>query len=278
MTEGRLSRSWRLTRAAWEVVRTDRAMLKLGAIAVLANVGAVGVMLALAGVYDQSHLQGGRLVVAALLLAYPLTFLGAFFNTAIAAAAAAAREGRHLTVGEALAVPTRRIGTIAMWALIAAIVGFVIEQLARRLPLGSIVSRLLGLGWSVVSLFVIPILALEDRSATESLKRSAHVIKERWGEGIAGLVTITAWTLLVIIPGALVFIVLGVAVSSVPALLIAVIALGVLSFVALIVLQLLVRQTFAVALYRFATTGDGQAGFAQSDLESAFRRKRGLLG
>ena len=77
------------------------------------------------------------------IFAYPLTFLSVFLNTAIAAAAAAALEGRRLSLGQALAVPVRRIGAVAVWALIAAVVGFVLEQLASRLPLGgSIAARL----------------------------------------------------------------------------------------------------------------------------------------
>jgi hypothetical protein len=40
MGEGRIARSWRLTRSAWQVVRTDRALLTL---AVLSGVLGVAV-------------------------------------------------------------------------------------------------------------------------------------------------------------------------------------------------------------------------------------------
>jgi len=54
-----------------------------------------------------------------------------------------------------------------------------------------------------------------------------------------------------------------------------VIVLGVLGLAAIFAVQLVVRQTFAVALYRFAAGGAAAGPFAESDLQSPFGRKRG---
>jgi uncharacterized protein DUF6159 len=273
--EGRIARSWRLTRAAWTVVRHDRALRTLAAIS--AVVGALGLALifVLSGSFDKGRLSGGQLALFALIFAYPLTFVSVFFNTAIAAAAAAALDGRHLTLGEALAVPLRKLGAVAVWSLIAAVVGVVLEQAASRLPLGgSIAARLVGVGWSLASLFAIPILALEDCSAPEALKRSAHVVKKRWGEGIGGSLIIGAWMFLVTLPLIFVLVIAVAATNSVPGARDAVIAVGALAFVALIAVQLVVRQTFAVALYRYATTSAVGGPFTEGDLQSPFRRRR----
>jgi hypothetical protein len=51
-------------------------------------------------------------------------------HAALRTDAAAALDGRRLTLSQALVVRTRRIGQVALWALIAAVVGFVLEQLA----------------------------------------------------------------------------------------------------------------------------------------------------
>jgi hypothetical protein len=274
-SEGRLARSWRLSKAAWQVVRDDRALLTLGAISVVTGAIGLALIFVLSGSFDHGRLAGDQIALFALIFAYPLTFLSVFLNTAIAAAAAAALEGRRLTLGQALAVPIRRIGAVAMWALIAAIVGFVLEQLASRLPLGgSIAARLVGLGWGLASLFAVPILALEDCSAPEALKRSSRVVKKRWGESIGGNVIIGAWMALAVLAIVVVFAIAAVATNDVPAVRDAVIAVGVLALVSVIALQLLVRQTFAVALYRFATTGDAPGPFADGDLRSPFGRSR----
>ena len=275
-SEGRIARSWRLSRAAWEVVRGDRSLLALAAISAITGGIGLALIFILSGSFRGGHLKGDELAVFALIFAYPLTFVSVFFNTAIAAAAAAALDGRHLSVGEALAVPMRKLGTVAMWSLIAAVVGFVLEQLTNRLPLGgSIAARIVGVGWSLASLFAIPILALEDCSAPEALKRSAGVVKKRWGEGIGGNVIIGAWTVIAILGVVVVFAFAAVATNDVPAVRDAVIVVGVLALAAIFAVQLVVRQTFAVALYRYAAGGSAPAPFAESDLQSPFGRKRG---
>jgi Family of unknown function (DUF6159) len=278
MSEGRIARSWRLTRSAWRVVRSDRALLTLAAFSGVLGVGGVAVIFGVAGLVGAGGFSRGHVAVSALVVAYPLMFVSVFLNTAIAAAAAAALDGRRLSVGEALAVPARRVGTVALWALIAAGVGMVLEQIASRLPLvGSIVVRLVGVGWSLASLFAIPVLALEECSAPQCLRRSACVVKERWGEGIGGNVIISAWTALVMIPAAVVFAVALPATWHEPAARDAVILAGVLALVAIVAVTAVVRQTFAVALYRYATGGSAEGPFEQRDLQAPFSRKRGLF-
>jgi len=276
MSEGRIARSWRLTRSAWRVVRSDRALLTLAALSGALGVGGVAVIFGLGDLFGAGGFSRGHVALAALIVAYPLMFVSVFLNTAIAAAAAASLDGRRLSLGEALTVPARRVGTVALWALIAAGVGMLLEQIASRLPLGgSIAVRLVGVGWSLASLFAIPILALEECSAPQCLKRSAHVVKERWGEGISGNVMISAWTVLVTIPFAVVFVVALGASNRVPAARDAVIFAGVLLLVAIFAITTVVRQTFAVALYRYATTGSATGPFEQRDLQAPFGRKRG---
>jgi hypothetical protein len=276
MSEGRIARSWRLTRSAWRVVRSDRALLTLAVLSGALGVGGVAVIFGLGGLFGAGGFSRGRVALAGLVVAYPLMFVSVFLNTAIAAAAAAALDGRRLSLGEALTVPARRVGTVALWALIAAGVGMLLEQIASRLPLGgSIAVRLVGVGWSLASLFAIPVLALGECSAPQCLKRSAHVVKERWGEGISGNVMISAWTVLVTIPFAVVFAVALGASYRVPAVRDAVIFAGVLVLVAITAITTVVRQTFAVALYRYATTGSAEGPFEQRDLQAPFSPKRG---
>jgi hypothetical protein len=275
--EGRIARSWRLTRAAWSVVRSDRSLLLLAMVAGVTGAAGVAVIFVFGGSFGNGRFSEERTLIVALIAAYPLMFISVFFNTAIAAAAAAALDGKHLSLGEALAVPMRRIGVVAVWSLIAAVVGVVLEQLASRLPLGgSIAARLVGVAWSLASLFAIPIIALEDCSAPEALKRSAHVIKKQWGEGIGGNVIIGAWTILVMLPVIVVLVFVLAATGGDPAVRDAVIVVGILTIVGIAALQLVVRQTFAVALYRYATSSTTQGPFTEHDLQSPFSRKRGI--
>jgi Family of unknown function (DUF6159) len=280
--ESRIARSWRLTRASLQVVRGDRALFVLALLSTALGAMAVAVVFGLTGWIGHRHGSdaSGHVALTALILAYPLTFLSVFFNTAIAAAASAALDGRRMSIGEALAVPARRLGQVALWALIATLLGVVIEQLLSRLPFGgSIAARVVGFAWSLASIFAVPVLVIEDCPATQCLQRSAKLVKERWGEGISGNVIVTAWMVLLTIPLVILFAV-GLAVSyEHTAALVAVIALGALALLSIAALGAVVRQTFAVALYRYATNESAPGPFEERDLRSPFgRRRRGLFG
>ncbi len=277
--EGRIARSWRLSKIALGIIRSDPAMMGLAAISVLFAAAALAVVYDATGVFSlHRHRDAGQLALISAALAFPLTFVSVFFNTAIAAAAAGVLEGRRPTLREALAVPASRLGEVALWSLLSSLVGVLIEQIASRLPLlGSIAVRLFGLSWSLASMFAVPILATEGCSAPSCLKRSASLVKKRWGEGIAGNVIITAWTVLAMLPLGIVFGV-GLAATRHSSARVAVIAIWVVALVLITALAGVIRQTFAVVLYRYAVTGHAAGGFAESDLQAPFGRAGGLLG
>ena len=276
--EGRIARSWRLSRAAWQIVRSDRAILILAVSSTLLTTAALAVIYDLTGMFSgHRHSGGGHFALVTLIVAYPLTFLSVFFNTAIAAAANGVLEGKRLSVREALAVPTRRAGQVAAWSLLATVVGVVIDQIARRLPLvGNVIVRVVGLSWSLAALFVVPILATEGCAAPECLRRSVTLVKKRWGEGISGNVLITLWAVVLIIPLAFVFGAIIAVSRGHPGVRVALFAVMAIAFVLLIAASGVVRQTFDVVLYRYAVIGSAAGGFSESDLKSPF--SKGALG
>jgi hypothetical protein len=57
-----------------------------------------------------------------------------------------------------------------------------------------------------------------------------------------------------------------------------VIALAVLALIAISAIAAVVRQTFAVALYRYAKTESAPGPFQARDLQTPFRAKRRMFG
>jgi hypothetical protein len=271
--EGRMARSWRLTRTAAAVLRGDRTMVALAATSVLLSAGATVALFWLAGwFHDPAH--GDRLLWLGALFAWPLSFIGTTLNVALAAAADAALDGRHLTVRQALAVATGRLGQIALWSLLATGVGLVLQQLAERLPLGGRVATwLLGAAWGLVTFFAVPILALEGCTATGCVRRSSRLIRERWGEGVGGSVIIGAWTVLAAATGGAL---LAVGLALTGGARVAMVAGGLVIVLAATALAGAIRQIFAVALYRYATHGDVRGGFEAADLSAPFSARRRL--
>ena len=219
----------------------------------------------------------GHFAVVALIALYPLTFISVFFNVAFAVAAQANFNGQTIGVGEALEASWRRLDKIALWSLLSAGVGFVLSEIAARIPgAGRLASWLLGAAWGLATIFAIPLLAIEDAGPVEALRGSGHLIKSKWGESISGLVGIGAWTVIVAIPAGI-LLAIGVGVSTHhPVTGIPMIAIGVGALVVVSALATATRQVFAMALYRYATdvpTG----GFPAADLEYPFapRKKKG---
>jgi len=275
--EGRIRRSWRLTKTAWELVRRDRAML---ALALLGMTSALIWLAAytLIGGYSSDGSSQGKVFLAILIALYPSTFLSVFFNVALASAANAALDGRRLSFGEAIGESRKRLGKIALWSLLSAGVGAVLAELSSRIPGGGrIASALVGAAWGLATLFVIPILATEAPTPgpIKALKESVGVIRKRWGESISGTVTISFWTVFVAIPAAMLlavgFALIGGDSATAGAVLVAV---GGLLLFAVMAISSAVQQVFSLCLYEYATDGTVRQ-FSERDLaEPPFKKRR----
>jgi Family of unknown function (DUF6159) len=278
--EGRIRRSWRLTKTAWALVRRDRAMLALALLGMTSALIWLAVF-TLMGVYSDSDGGQGKVLLATLIALYPATFTGVFFNVALASAANATIDGRHLSFGEAVGESRKRLGKIALWSLLSAGVGAVLSELSSRLPGGGkIATWLVGAAWGLATLFVVPILATEAPTPgpITAVKQSASVVRQRWGEGISGTITIGAWTMFILIPAALLIgIGFSVIVSGPAGVGAALIGIGGVLLFSVVALSSAVQQVFSVCLYRYATDGAVRE-FSEHDLaDPPFRRRRGFL-
>jgi hypothetical protein len=142
--------------------------------------------------------------------------------------------------------------------------------------LGQIFSRLLAVGWSLITFLAAPVIAFEGTGPFETLKRSSSLFKSRWGQQITGNIAIGgAVALFGVLPSAL-LIVAGVMVWAsagfVGALLV---VIGVIGFAISALISSALSGIFGVALYRYALDGEAVGGFTAEELESAVRTKRG---
>jgi hypothetical protein len=276
-TEGRMARGWRLTKVAWDLIRREPTMVSIAIMGAGCALAGAAAILYVSGFFNRpATYSRGDLALAVVISIYPLTFLSVFFNVALAGAASASFDGRPIGVGEALGIAWKRVGRIAQWSLLAAGVGLVLEQLAARIPgAGRLASWLLGAAWSVATIFAVPLLALEGDGPLETAKESVDLIRSKWGEGVTGLVSIGAWTVLITIPVVILFGVgLGIRDHDATAGA-ALIAIAVGGMLLVSALSLATRQVFSVALFRYANDSPNTGGFAASDLEDPFRRRGG---
>ena len=64
----------------------------------------------------------------------------------------------------------------------AATVGLIFRLLEENLgKIGQIIAALAGVAWSITTFFVVPVLAYENLTPIAAFKRSAQIMKEKWG-------------------------------------------------------------------------------------------------
>ena len=145
-----------------------------------------------------------------------------------------------------------------------------LQQIASRIPGGGrILTWLAGAAWTLATIFVVPVLVVESEDAIPAVRRSASLIKQRWGEGIAGSLTIGAWLIVATIPACIVL-VAGVGLAhSEPAVASVLIAVGAVAIVAIAAAASAMREIFALALYCYAVDGEVRV-FAPGDLDQPF--------
>jgi hypothetical protein len=278
MQGGRMSRGWQLAKKSWAVLRADRSLMLFPVISFFAGVGAL-VLIITPGIIASAAADGSSvpLIIAGVLAAYVLTAVAIFFQVALAACASRSLEGDETSVGQGIGLAFGKIGAIVGWSALQATVGLVLNAIQSQDNIvGAILGALLNVAWSVITFFVVPVIALEGLGPVAAIKRSAHVVRERWGEGIVGSAVIGGVVFLIALLPIAIFGVAGfAALEAAPAAGVALFAVAALILIAAILVGSTLNAIFRVALYRFATEGATVGGFTGPELESAFRPKKG---
>ncbi len=264
----RIRQGWALARTSWTVLRSDRSLAAfpvLAAIAALLAAAAFGIPSLL--FFDGDMTVPG--VIFAGVAIYLVTFASVFFNVALAAAAAQVLDGQDATVASGVAVAKTRLPAISGWAAMVASVNVVIRALQERTgPLGDLLLGGIAIAWGLVTFLAVPVIALEGLGPVDTLKRSASIFRERWGEQVTGQVSIGAVIALAsMIPAAL-LVAIGVLIGGAVAIGIFV-ALAVIIVVVAGILSTALTQIFAVALYRYATGQGATGAFTEATLANA---------
>ena len=279
----RLSRSWSLVKASASVLMQDKELLAFPLIS-LAALGAVVVAFALPvfglGALDGLSGGGRTLDAAAYAIAFMFYFsqyfVIFFFNVALVGAAMMRLDGRNPTLGDGLRIATSKIGAIAGYALIAATVGMVLRAIQERVGfIGKIIVGLLGVGWTIATFLVVPVLAARDVGPIDAVKESATLLKKTWGENVIGQAGLGLAFGLIFMGVILCSIVLmGLAISTgsigiiVAAAIVALLAVGITGLA-----QAALSGIYSAALYRYATQGEGTLGFDSQAMKLAFAPK-----
>lgn len=193
----RAANGWRLAVESWQVLKLDKELLLFpvaSGIACLLVMASFAVPLWATGYIEMLADSNGEISQANKIIGYAVAFayyfvnyfVIIFFNSALIACAIIRFKGGNPTLADGISAASARIPQIAGWALVAATVGIILRVIeSQSEKFGSIVAGLLGMAWSAVTYFVVPVIVVERTGPITAAKRSFEVIKKTWGEALS---------------------------------------------------------------------------------------------
>jgi hypothetical protein len=281
---GRFSRSWSLAGASWQVLKQDTGLMVFPFVSAIAGIvvaaafalGAFGIVgFDRLSSLDKHHVPP-MYYVGAFAFYVAMYFVMFFCNAALVGAAMMRLDGRTPSVADGWAIARSRAGRILGYALIAATVGMVLRAVQERLGfVGRFVVGLLGVGWTVATAMVVPVLVSHDVGPIDAVKESAGLLKKTWGENVIGGagIGLAFMVVYVAIIAAAVALGFGAAYLGSFALIVTVAVLAVVAMILASLAHAALTGIYSAALYRYATTGTAGSGFDSGVLQTAFARK-----
>jgi len=273
----RIKRSFELVRASWRILMEDKKLLAFpilsGIITLLVIATFVLPLIFTNGAYSlaTNSITGIILLFLFYVVSY---FVVIFFNVGLISCVHAKLNGKSMTVGEGLSAAGHHISAIFAWAVVAATVGLILHMIEDRAGfLGQVAASIVGGMWSLVTLFVVPVLAFEDKGVFSAMKESLELFKKTWGESVVGTISISLIFVAIGIVGlllALCTLFIGNATLILVAFALLIVLIAVLA-----ILASAMQGIFTVALYTYAKTGSAPGVFAPGVVEGAFAPSSG---
>jgi Family of unknown function (DUF6159) len=270
----RFSNGWSIAKSSFAVLKENRQLILFPILSGLSMVLVIaGFVVALIAsgrwnidvVSNRSDVVNYVFVFLYYLVNY---FVIVFFNTALIHCTHLYFNGEEVTIAKGIRFSLSRIGVILSWAAFAATVGTALRILQDNLgSIGKFVTGLIGIVWSVATFFVVPVIAYENLGPIAAFKRSASLMKQKWGESLGASFSFGLIQFLAIIALAIPSFLLGWAIH--PVVGVVLFALGV--FTVLTVVSA-VRTIFISAIYH-NINGDPIKHFNQQLADNLFVEK-----
>jgi len=265
----RLGTGWRLSLKALDIVRQNKQLIIFPMVSfaalVVVSMTFVGIM-AGSGSFSEGGFGFGDFILT-FMLYFSCYFVIVFFNVALIHCATLILNGQEATLEAGLKKAMSRLPVILGWSAVSASVGMLLNAAEENAGwAGKIVIGLIGFAWSLMTYFVVPVLAYERVGVIESIKRSGAVFKQTWGENAGGavgfgLVSLIAFA--VIFLGAFILGLINVWFG---------IVVGVLAMTFVSCILSAGKTVFIAALYRYAAEKEVSL-FTEDELSGAFVQK-----
>lgn len=186
----RASNGWQIAKTSAKVLNAHKELILFPIMSCIAMVAIIGsfiwalvVPMNLAGELESVDRFAGLLILFVLYIVN--YFVVVFFNMGLMHCAKLYFDGEEPTIAKGLQFSFSRIWDIFLWAAFAATVGVILRSIQDNAGwLGKLVIFLVGIVWSFATFFAIPVIAYEKLGPLDAVKRSAELMKQKWGEGL----------------------------------------------------------------------------------------------
>jgi hypothetical protein len=282
---GKFARSWELVKQSLAILSSDKELMlfpilsALACLIVTAVIATSGTLVLLPALASAAA-SGGRFQASqspvflfGLFVLYVANyFVIVFFNVALVGVANSRLMGGTWTFRDGIDLAWARKGTILQWALVAATVGVILRTLEERMGfIGRLTMKLIGVVWTLACYFVVPVLAFEDLTPIDAVKRSAKLFRDTWGERVVGGFSLSLVFFVLALPGFGLWVV-AILLGGVYGMFVG-LGLLILYFLMLSVLSSAVQGIFNAALYRYACFKQMPPAFSQELITSAWMPK-----
>jgi hypothetical protein len=282
---GKFSRSWQLVMQSFAILRSDKQLMLFPVLSAV-SCFVVTAMIATGGAFlllparaaaiaagERFNPNQSPMFLLGMFILYVVNyFVIVFFNVALVGVANSRLMGGTWTFRDGIELAWERKGTILQWALVAATVGVILRTLEERLGLiGRLIMRIIGIVWTLACYFVVPVLAFEDLTPIEAVKRSSKLFRDTWGEKVVGGFSLSLVSMVLMLPGIGLWLA-AMFLGGIAGLLVGTV-LMILYFLVLSVFMSAVGGIFNAALYRYACFKQVPPAFSQELIASAWAPK-----
>jgi len=283
-------RSWEIMKLSLSVLRSDKELLLYPILSIVFSIAFVVAMI----IPSILAVVGGTLAestaattvidyVIYFLIYLGITFIATFFNVCVVYTVLSRFAGQNPTPGKAFKYAFKMFHYILMWSLVSATVGIIlraIDNFARRLGfvgkiILGIITSILGLAWSILTIFVVPVMVYERVGPIDAIKRSTLALKKTWGESLIRHFAFGGIQFLAILCG------IGVLIAGIfiapmigPVGMFTIVGLVILYIIIISLLLSVLTVIYNTALYAYSKTGQIPDGFSPESMQSAFLQGR----
>jgi hypothetical protein len=284
-------RSWKLTKTTFRILKKEPGFFGFTILSLIATILIWLVVLAIAVLLqhynvipEDTALELGTEIVLLFIAYLSTAFVGGYLATGIIYLAGKRFQGEDPEFSEGFTFANMRLKNIFRWSMLQATIVTllgIVENVARNilgkgggLLVVKLSTSIIGLAWSISTMFALQSIAFENTGPWKSVKSSVNTLKETWGEVVSRSIGFAATQFLLFsagVLGAVVLMFLFATLTGAPLTTAGVVVILFFFYVVILFMTFHIAvQIYNTALYIYAKTGNVPSEFDEELLQHAF--------